>query len=304
MKKRGKYMQKSIILLCLAIILMLLCASCDNKADTSENIDNKNPDAEDTSETTTESGFVEDDLGEFDFGGYEFGIWSRIMPYFHGYIDVEEESGDILDDSIYRRNRKIEERFNVTFKEVTGDDDSGAKKTVMAGDNVYDIINTRVPNAYVWAQEGIVQSVEALSHINLSKPYWHQDLNKELSVAGKMYFASGAYNLTTYDFTEALLFNKNLTQSLGIEDLYTLVSEGKWTFDKFAEYCLIAHKDLDGDGKISLGDQHGFISTSRMVMPSFWIAGGVKSVYKDENDIPYFAAMDSKFVEVYDKIIA
>ena len=301
-------MKKNIFLCLIIITTVLLFTSCGDSGGNADvtakdNISGDEAAADRIGEETANPVFIEDDLGEFDFKGYEFTMWSRVMPYFHGTLNAEEETGDILNDVIYRRNRQIEDRFNFRFKEVTGNDDGGAKRTILAGDNTYDIINTRVPNAYSWAQEGIIHSVKALPHVNLDKPYWHQDLNKELSVANKIYFASGAFNVTAYDYTEALLFNKNLAKDLGIENLYTLVHEGKWTFAKFAEYCLMARSDLNGDGNITLDDQHGFISTSKMVMPSFWIAGGVKSIYKDENDIPYFAAMEPKFVDVYDKII-
>ncbi|MCL1795242.1 MAG: extracellular solute-binding protein [Oscillospiraceae bacterium] len=301
-------MKKFIALYLIAIMAAPLYASCGDKDKSAVNIA-----GEEISETAAEEtadGFAEDDLGEYDFGGYEFSMWSCMMDVFYGNLDVEEENGDVLDDSIYRRNRSIEERFNFTFKEIALDigeigwSFETPKKTILAGDNVYDIINIFGPNAYAWAQEGLVHSVKRLPHIDLDKPYWHQDLNKDLTIANKMYFASGAFNLTAYDCTEALLFNKDLVRDLGLDDLYALVHEGKWTFAKFAEYCLTARADLDGDGKTTLDDRHGFISTSRMVMPSFWIAGGVKSIYKDENDIPYLGAMEPSFVEVYDAIIS
>ena len=270
----------------------------DNKEDTT------NPESDGNAAETP--AYAEDDLGAHDFGGYVFNIWSCQMDVFYGNLDVEEETGDVLDDSIYKRNRKIEERFNFTFKELA--QDIGAigwsfdkpKKTILAGEYAYDIINIFVPHAYQWAQEGLVHPVKSLPYVDLDKPYWHQELNRELSVANKMYFASGEFNLTAYDCTQALLFNKSLAQDLGIADLYTLVLDGKWTFEKFAEYCLDARKDLDGDGKMTVEDQHGYISTSRMVLPNFWMAAGVKTIYKDADDIPYFAAMEQRFVDAYD----
>lgn len=244
-----------------------------------------------------------DDLDEFDFGGYIFNIWSRTATYFHGNLDVQEETAVVLDDAIYLRNRQIEQRFNFTFDEITGTDDANVKTSIIAGDYSYDIVNTRIPNAFAWAQEGLVHPVTKLPYINLDKPYWHHNLNNDLTIAGKMFFASGAFNITAYDYTQTLLFNKNLINDLGLNDLYELVLDEKWTFDQFSEYCMTAKQDLNGDGVFSDDDQHGYLATSRMVMPSFWLAGGVQTIYKDDNDTPYFAALDSKFVDVFNRIL-
>lgn len=292
----------SLIILITAIFILTNCSNVDN-SNTPNTTTSENASDEITTEETT-SEFDEDNLGEFNFDGYTFSIWSRTATYFHGYLNVEEEVGDVLDDEIYKRNRRIEERFNLIISEMTGTDDAVAKTTILAGDSTYDIINTRVPNGFAWAQEKIIHPVTSLPYVDLDKKYWHQDLNSELTVANQMYFASGAFNVTAYDYTEALLFNKNLADDLGLESLYTLVNEGKWTLEKFADYSLAARMDLDGQENITANDQHGFISTSRMVMPSFWISTGLKTVYKDADDIPYFAAMEPKFVDTYDKIIA
>lgn len=53
-----------------------------------------------------------------DFGGAEFrtvGCDPSAFPAFLLEFDMEAESGDIVQDAIYHRNRKIEEQYNVTF---------------------------------------------------------------------------------------------------------------------------------------------------------------------------------------------
>jgi hypothetical protein len=99
-----------------------------------------------------------------------------------------------------------------------------------------------------------------------------------------------------------MLFNKALAQNLGIEDLYALVKQGKWTFDKFEETAKMAKRDLNGDGVITADDQHGFLGATRSVQPAFWIAGGAKTIDKDADDIPYLTALESKFIDVWFKM--
>lgn len=47
----------------------------------------------------------------------------------------------------------------------------------------------------------------------------------------------------------------------GIEDLYNLVKEGKWTYDKLVSYAEAAYKD-DGDGEERTNDVYGLSNYS------------------------------------------
>ena len=292
-------MRKTVLFL---LVFTLILASCSTPTDNYSSTVTTTA-ADTVAEETAQVEILKDDLGEFDFENYVFNVWSRTATYFHGNLDVEEETGVVLDDAIYRRNRKIEERFNFKISEVTGTDDASVKTSVISGDYAYDIINTRIPNAFAWAQEGLLHSISKLPYIDIEKPYWHTELNSDLTIAGKMFFASGAFNITAYDYTQTLLFNKSIIADTGLDDLYKLILDGKWTFDEFAGYCLAVRQDLNGDGVYGDSDLHGYLATSRMVMPSFWIAGGVQTIYKDGDDIPCFAALDQSFIAVYDRIL-
>jgi hypothetical protein len=97
-------------------------------------------------------------------------------------------------------------------------------------------------------------------------------------VANNIFFGAGAYDIALYGSTVAMLFNKQLVQDLGIESLFNVVREGRWTFDKFAEVGRLARADLDGDGVMGVDDRHGYLAITRNLQPSFWIAGGVSQL--------------------------
>jgi hypothetical protein len=239
-------------------------------------------------------------MGEFDFGGYNF----RLLSGESGYINAEEITGDVLDDSMYYRNRKVEERFNAVITEVLleGWDMTPARRSLLASDNSYDMMIIRCPDAFVYAQEGLIHSINALPYVDLTKPYWDEWLTGQWTIANKMYFASGALDLPAYSHTFALLFNKKIASELALDDLYQLAREGKWTFDKFEEIGRSARRDLNGDGIFDENDQHGYLATLREIPPSFWIAGGVKSIRKDGDDIPYLTALEERFISVFDRL--
>lgn len=290
------------------IILVLLITSC---ASETSNVNN-NTATEDIGEnqTISESDIKDnlvDNLGSYDFDEYKFTFFSRDFstPMFNAALNRLEETGDVLNDELYRRNRRIEERFNIIFDEiVTSDGNTTAARTaVLAGDNSYDVINTRCVYAFDYAQEGLLYSFNDLPEIDLSREYWDQNLKEELTIGNKNYFASGAFNLTSNDFTHVMLFHKGIAEDYQLDDLYTLVTDYKWTFDAMNSMMMQVTHDVNGDGIMDNSDMYGLLSAGKQIPPNLWISAGVRSVHKDNNDLPVFTmASDEKFHQVFEKI--
>lgn len=60
-------------------------------------------------------------------------------------------------------------------------------------------------------------------------------------------------------------------------DLYTIVQEGTWTFDRFQTMCETVLQDVNGDGAMGEDDIYGYTARSSAVMPAFWVGGDVES---------------------------
>lgn len=220
-----------------------------------------------------------------------------------------ESTGDLLNDAVYERNRNLEERFNFVFREdyydyaVEGND--APRKLLLAGDDTYDLIVGRNVQMFNYASEGMFYKIDELPMINPEKPYWNQQLYSDLSMCGEHFFAVGAFNISSYDFTHVMLYNKDMLEKYKLEDLYTLVREGKWTFDKFAEFARAAVSDLNGDSVMDDNDQYGYTSLAKQVLPGFWIAAQTVTIEKDrDGKLVYTALNDEKFIEVYQKIFS
>jgi len=63
-----------------------------------------------------------------------------------------------------------------------------------------------------------------------------------------------------------------------------------------------ATRSLTGGDKMTKDDAYGYLSAPKQVLPDFWISAGLKSINKDENDIPYSTMGTEKFLEVFQKI--
>lgn len=304
---------KSVMAIMLIITMTAgILVSCGEKTQNNPGGDNQENAGADNREIDAESaaviedeGYYDDDLGDFDFKGYKFNFLTRTVDFLNCAIDYEEITGEVLEDAIYERNRRIEERFNIEFNNITTYDSSKAKNSIKAGSNDYDIIMTRNPDAFtVFAQEGLIHGLDSLTYIDLDKPYWDNFLTEELSVANQRYFAVGAFNLSAYDFVHVLIFNKNLISKYGMESPYEKVKSGTWTFDAFEQMAKEATRSLTGSDKMTKEDAYGFLSAPKQILPGFWISAGLKSIEKNDADLPYSAMGTEKFLEVFQRIYA
>ena len=298
-------MKKVILfLLTAALLLSASCgeASVDGKTTTP---DSSGDDIKESDSAATETE-LSDDLGKYDFGGRTFSIYTRTTPLFYPYLDRQEATGDTIDDAVYNRNRKLEERFNFIFDEqyydYTVEGNDAPRKLLLAGDDTYQLYVGRCVHMFNYASEGYFYKIDDLTAINTEKPYWNSQLYDNLSIGNAHYFAVGDFNISAFDFTHVLLFNKKMIDDLNLGDIYSIVLDGKWTFDRFGEMARAAVSDVNGDSVMDENDQYGYTSLGKQVLPGFWIAGGALSMKKDDGQLVYTAPTDQKFIDVCQKV--
>ncbi len=106
--------------LCIFLASLFVMSSCGG----GEDIPAETGTAAATAETTAETVETEilPDLPDVTFGGAEFNVlkWDAgngVHNYFE--FDVEELTGELLNDSIYNRNMEIEEQYDVTISTIS-----------------------------------------------------------------------------------------------------------------------------------------------------------------------------------------
>lgn len=303
--KRKLKITVSLILMIFILTAVLYSCKTENAKKETANLNTEAPEtfAEQETVATEEDRSIADDLGEFDFGGYEFKIYNRIYIGFADYrLDFEGYTGDVYQDAVFTRNRAIEDRFNVKITTVQYEDHSAPRKILLAGTNDYDLYTCRADHAFIRASEGLINSVDVLEYIDLNKTYWNEFLTEQVSFMNKKFFAVGSFNFSILDTAEVLVFNKQLIQDYGLENPFELVKQGGWTYDKFNEMCRVGTSDLDGDGLMKDTDAWGYVCRSNDVMPSLWVSAGVTAAEKDEKGVPQNVMGTEKFLAVADKI--
>ena len=303
--------------LTLLILFLILTASLSFAAGcgggTSGGIDKANSPADppetETAETAASSvKYVADYLPDKTFGGYEFRmvILARGQFDFITEADVEEETGDTVYDAIYKRNRQIEEKYDIKFKQSTVSEypalTSTFKKSTAAGSDDFDLCMIISRDAWAQALTGTIVPVNKLPYLDISQPWYAHDVNSEITIDGKLYFAYSDECLNMFEQTLSVLFNKKLIEDFALDNVYNLVKENKWTIDKFFEMSKGIVADLDGDGVMADTDRYGILSQNDLLYPCFWVSSGIKTVSKDADDLLVFTGDSEKLYGVLEKV--
>ena len=201
-----------------------------------------------------------------DFGGAAFNILSAGSVAYNDF-DFDEESSLALDNAQYKRKRLVEENYKVAIsEEIKQAYSSGGgpgfmqiSTDVSAGDCNYDLALIAGYDVSVLAYSGLLYDLASVPGVDLTKSWWDQKANESLSVNGVMFFTTGEITCSDNNAAFVILFNKGLLKDYALENPYSLVYDGDWTMDKFAELCKTVTEDLDQSGVMDENDRFGLL---------------------------------------------
>ena len=270
--------------------------------------DTSTPAADDTtgSSDTTSAPETEpiNPLPEADFGGRDVNFY---LDEYFCMLGQTEESGDVVNDAIYRRNSKVEDLYNVNFVySATSAGSSGysawystLEASIMADDGSVDIAS-----GYFYRLAGnaagmdLFQNLMDMPEIDFSQDWWIGDFVKHATLGNKLYVTAGNLDPSFYNRIYTLVFNKELAASLKTDDFYELVRDGKWTFDKLKSVASVAKSDINGDSKMDETDRWGYITGNNMSVDAFNSAFNVDYIEYDNNGYPQLLGLTEKIADV------
>lgn len=269
----------------LLLITMLLCAvSCGGgkpAVTTPAVTDPTITDAPVTdSPVTTEYPEMPEDM---DFDGYEFVMLMSGLSV-NDFNDFASDNAGfaVVNEAIFDRNSRVEDMFKCTItnvKELAASWGNGPgfkrmRDDYVAGESSYDICAVGTFDAPQVALNGYAYDLNEMPYIDLTRGWWDQQANKDLCVGGKMYYTTGDISIVDNLATHCILFSKSIAEEKQITDIYELVENKKWTYDKFEEYVRMVSNNLNGDDKMDENDRFGVLSWNDALQASL---AGAKS---------------------------
>ena len=155
------------------------------------------------------------------------------------------------------------------------------KNAIAAGNEPdYDLAMPRNFRAQAIVANGSVYDMANRPYINFNNSYYNQDSVKTYTAKGHTFFITGDFaNLDKYT-AYVIFFNKSLMgREEDVNELYQLVRDGKWTWDKLVAYGNAIYMD-DGDGIKSDGDIFGLVCISQY---NLYECFGIKRVGTDKS---------------------
>jgi hypothetical protein len=248
---------------------------------------------------------IPDNLPDRKFDGYKFTVLARNRDDFVQDIGAgSEETGDVIDDAIYKRNSTVEERFDIVIDAShTADPITMLRQSVLAKDEAYDIMLSHVIECGSAALEGnYLDWYEDLPYVNLEQPWYIGNAVDALSVKNHAYIMAGEYCLSILRFTYCMYFNKDIATNNNVGDLYGIVMNNAWTIDAMAKTIKDVYQDIDGDGSMTDKDLYGFTSDYYSAAITYQYAFDNPVMTKNSEGIPELTFNSSKLPELVDKI--
>ena len=214
-----------------------------------------------------------------------------------------QESGDIMSDAVYYRQRDIEQYFGVKWENTWGDNGEDvalqAIEEVLAGGDSYDLVYGSVRSAGTpMLNSGILRVTNDLEYVDLDREWWIASLRDTFSINDRLYFLIGPIVVNSYTDTNIILFNKDVTAMFGINDteLYDTVKDGKWTIDKMFEFASKIPENSSGTGTYRYLSPVGF---------PFIFSSGMTITKFDNDGTPYIEdTLPKGYSDLVDKLSA
>lgn len=268
--------------------------------------------AEDTTAavTTEAETTAHDNVPELDFEGYAVRFLTSQTTSTYCITAITEQTGDILNDTMYNRTRWVEDRFNVKFTpDVIPGESSAAMTTltnsITAGDDAFDITMMLGRSAFAIATEGYYYDQKTLPYIEFDREWWFGDINRQVNLTEHNYISFGSLNLGIYDFMNVILFNKDMLNRYTLDSPYDMVDGNTWVYDNFASMAKAVIADLDGDGAMTDKDQYGITARPNTALNNFITAARERAVVLDEDNVPHLNIEgNDRLFEIFDRVSA
>lgn len=273
-------------LLCSAFLSVVILGSVSCSAGINSELTEGSADAISSDAVTEIQSTNPDAVPELDFGGAPFRTIQQDPDYYGFYVG--EETGDAVGDAIYRRIRNVEDRLNIDVLEtncmVYNEVGKMLKQSVLSGGDDYELVLNQIFHSGADAIDGYLYDWNEIPYIDPDQP-WYTKSIRNATIGDRLYMIESDLSNGYIDQTWFLLYNKSITDSMDVEDLYTVVEEGRWTTDYLYSVASSLYRDLNGNSQADKGDRFGLATSTVddcMITAIYYAMDGRLTVLNDD----------------------
>ena len=300
-----------------AVILVVLLAagiisSCGNDAGIVQDPRQTKADNAGTEEAVpgTEARKYADSISEeLDFNGQIMRI--LIQDVMAGSDLTGESGGDIVLDSVYKRNLTAEERFNVKIQpEIVQTMEHSVleekvRSSILSDSEPYHVYMGRGREAFNLSCDGYLVGTTELPYLDIGNPWWYKECSENMALnSNEIYVHAGDICLSEFMYSNVMFFNKeHFTSRFGDynELLYNCVFDGKWTYDVFLQYVEQSYDDINGNGMADIEDYYGFVYLD-FAQGWYFLSAGVKYISRDEQGYPVLDQYNDYIISLAERL--
>ena len=263
-------------------------------------------------ETAAPARQIDSDLAALDYSGKTVTILSR--PNGHRRtgteIWVEELTNDPVNDAIYNRNAYVTDLLGlggiVQAAEEETDVQRKVEQMVNSGDQTYDIVAASVYYGTPMIQEGLMYDLYGSGiddYLHPENEWWAQYWIEEAELMGRLYCITGAPALSVTRMMFVMYYNKDLGESLQLENMYGVVNDGRWTIDYLNGLIAPLYRSLNGDDVRDETDLYGLAINHSENCDMFWSAFDMSMITRDEDGwLEFDASQGEKISSAFEKV--
>lgn len=219
--------------------------------------------------------------------------------------DLYDTTDQKLKDAVKARNDEIEEDVGVkVLAEPVKAVGEAVRLDVTSATGLYDAAMPFMTEAAVLAQEGYLYDLyDFTDYFHFDQAWWDKGAEEVLSINNKLFFTTGDISIMPKIVSIAVTFNKEILakQFPGV-DLYQMVKDKQWTFDKMIEMSRQCTVDSDGVTGFTYEDSWG-LSSSYGDASMLYLSSGKRYITKDSNDQPVLAFDNEASVSIAQNIL-
>ncbi len=311
MKRRTRIL----LLLLAALVALPLLAACGEEGSTPEVTTASNEQSGDpnVNQNLDANGYLKDSLPESYNFDSDFNIftWQEEASW-EWCMEVDAKS-TALEQVLYRRQKKVEERFGVTISttEVLGNYDFRTSfidtlaNSVLVGDAKYDLVSQYTLCAGIGTVNGLYQDLMGAKFLDLSKPWWPSKISSTATVGERLYFVTGDISPTLIRNVNCATVNLDLWESYNLSSLvgnrtiYEVVDDHDWTLETMLMLGL-DKVSITGDPNTQV---YGITMRNNVCGDAFLYGGGFVTVINEQGSVSLNPELGGqKIIDYFEKV--